>query len=143
MPVRAARAVPAVLGTAAAALLLAAPVSADPLETVTVDPAARVTADGTVTLTGTYRCTAGTGPVFVSSSVSQGTDEVRYGINGSHAVCDGTLRRWTSTGKPSNKTFQPGTAQVEATVLELTTDTGLPLPRIHARQQQDVTLSPN
>ncbi|MFD0317868.1 DUF6299 family protein [Streptomyces flavalbus] len=141
MPLRAARAVPAVLATAAATLLLAAPVSAAPSETVTVDTAARVAADGTVTLTGTYRCTAGTGPVFVSSALRQGTDEVRYGINGSHAVCDGTLRRWTNTGQPSNKTFQPGTATVEATLVELTTDTGLPLPRIHARQQQDVTLS--
>src|SRR4051794_28527499 len=64
------------LGTAttvAALLLLAAapstPAASAPGETVTVAPTGSIAADGTVTLSGTYRCTAGAGPVFVSSSV--------------------------------------------------------------------------
>ncbi|MER6633549.1 DUF6299 family protein, partial [Streptomyces sp. NPDC000987] len=60
---------------AAVLLLLAAvpatPAAADPHETVTVDRTGRLAADGTVTLSGTYRCLGGTGPVYVSSSLSQ------------------------------------------------------------------------
>jgi hypothetical protein len=99
---------PALVAAAGAALLLlaapaalAAPVSADPYETVTVDPTGRIASDGTVTLSGTYRCTGGTGPVFVSSSVSQGSLSVRHGIGGTRAVCDGLAHAWTNTGKPS------------------------------------------
>lgn len=44
----------------------------DPSETVTVDATGHLAADGTVTLSGTYRCLGRTGPVLVSSSVSQG-----------------------------------------------------------------------
>ncbi|MFE6287725.1 DUF6299 family protein [Streptomyces sp. NPDC057877] len=132
----------ALLGTAAATLLLATPASADPYETVTVDPTARVAPDGTVTLTGTYRCTGGSGPVFVSSSVRQDPDQVRHGINGTPAICDGVQRSWTNTGKPStHTTFRTGPAHVEATLMELNTDAGLPLPRFHARSGQTVTLT--
>ncbi|MFB8773321.1 DUF6299 family protein [Streptomyces broussonetiae] len=142
MPVR------ALLGAAAAVLLLAAPASADArgtadaYETVTVDPTARVAPDGTVTLTGTYRCTGGTGPVFVSSSLRQDPDAVRYGVNGTRAICDGVERRWTNTGRPATATtFHSGPAHVEATLMELTTDSGLPLPRFHAHRGQAVTLT--
>ncbi len=101
MPVR-----PVLGATAGAALLLlgtavvapSASASAAPAEYVTVDPEGRVTADGAVTLSGTYRCTAGTGPVFVSSSVSQGTPTINYGIGGTGAVCDGEEHRWQNSG---------------------------------------------
>lgn len=139
-----------VMGTAAAAalLLLTAPSAgalsrpAEPAglsETVTVDPTARLTADGTVTLSGTYRCTGGRGPVFVSSSLSQvgvtsGTD-----VGGTTAVCDGAEHRWTNTDRTEPGRFEPGAAKVEATLLELRSD-GLPLPLFHAAREQDVTL---
>ncbi|MEU6371712.1 DUF6299 family protein [Streptomyces sp. NPDC046909] len=122
-------------------LLLVAPTAAaDPYETVTVDPTGTVAADGTVTLSGTYRCLGDTGPVFVSSSVGQKSPSVRHGIGGTRAVCDGVERRWENTGKPSPGALEPGTAHVEATVMELAPQGGLPLPRFHAAQQQDVTL---
>jgi hypothetical protein len=135
-----------VLGAAAGAALLllaapAAPAAADPYETVTVHPVGRIAADGTVTLSGTYRCTGGTGPVFVSSSVGQGSPSLRHGIGGTRALCDGLEHPWENTGKPSSATLKPGTAHVEATVMELSPDGGIPLPRFHAAQRQDITLT--
>lgn len=129
---------------ATALFLLAVPVlpaSADPYETVTVDPIGRIAEDGTVTLSGTYRCTGGTGPVFVSSSVSQSSPSVRQGIGGTRAVCDGVEHVWENTGKAGADSLAPGEARVEATVMELSPQGGLPLPRFHAAQQQDITLT--
>lgn len=138
MPVRPALAV----AVAALLLLAAAPTAtADPYETVTVDPAGSIAADGTVTLSGTYRCLGNSGPVFVSSSVGQKSPNVRHGIGGTQAVCDGAEHRWENTGKPSPGALEPGTAHVEATVMELAPQGGLPLPRFHASRQQDVTLT--
>lgn len=136
MPVR------LVLATATAALFLsAAPATADPYETVTVDPVGRIAEDGTVTLSGTYRCTGNTGPVFVSSSVGKRSASVRHGIGGTRALCDGTEHVWENTGKPSPSTLEPGEAHVEATLMELAPQGGLPLPRFHAAEQQDITLT--
>ncbi|GAB7105058.1 DUF6299 family protein [Streptomyces phaeofaciens JCM 4814] len=136
---------PALTATAGAALFLlaaAAPsATADSLESVTVNPTARIAADGTVTLSGTYRCTDGTGSVFVSSSIRQGSEDVRYGIGGTRAVCDGAEHTWENTGKVASTRLTPGTAQVEATVMELRPVGGLPLPRFHATQGQEVTLT--
>jgi hypothetical protein len=136
----------AVLGAAVGAALLlpvvsAVPASAEPIETVTVDPTGRIAPDGTVTLSGTYRCTGGTGPVFVSSSVAQGSSSVRHGGGGTRAVCDGVEHRWVNTGKPSADALEAGAADVEVTLMELSTAVGgLPLPRFHAARQQAVTL---
>jgi hypothetical protein len=134
------------LGAAAGAALLllavpAGPATADAFESVTVDPIGRITADGTVTLSGTYRCLGSTGPVFVSSSVAQSGPSTRYGIGGTRAVCDGVEHRWENSGRPSSDALRPGTAQVEATVMELDSSGGLPLPRFHAAQQQQITLT--
>ncbi|MDH6701342.1 DUF6299 family protein [Streptomyces griseoviridis] len=132
------------LGAAALLLLAALPVvpaAADPGESVTVDPTGRIAADGTVTLSGTYRCLAGKGPVFVSSSVSQSTREIRYGIGGSRAVCDGAEHRWQNSGKPSPDALKAGTAQVDTTVMELRPQGLLPLPYFHATRTQDITLT--
>ncbi|MFI9827282.1 DUF6299 family protein [Streptomyces sp. NPDC051913] len=130
------------LAAATLLLLAAAPVAtADPYETVTVDPTGTLAADGTVTLSGTYRCLGNSGPVFVSSSVGQKSPSVRHGIGGTSAVCDGAEHRWENTGKVDTGALEPGAAHVEATVMELRGG-GLPLPRFHAAQQQDVTLTP-
>ncbi|GHD21247.1 DUF6299 family protein [Streptomyces galbus] len=145
------------LGAAAgAALLITAVVptvtaSAGVLESVTVDPVGRIAADGTVTLTGTYRCSGSTGPVYVSSSVSQASaPRTRYGIGGSRAVCDGAEHTWQNTGRPSDTLTAAGTgssplkagaAHVEATLMELRQQGLVPLPHFHATQGQDVLLS--
>jgi hypothetical protein len=132
------------LGAAVGAALLlavpAGPASADSYESVTVDPAGRIASDGTVTLSGTYRCLGNVGPVFISSSVTQSGLSTRHGIGGTRAVCDGAEHRWENSGRPSSATLSPGTAQVEATVMELDPSAGLPLPRFHAAQQQEITL---
>ncbi|MFF4032724.1 DUF6299 family protein [Streptomyces sviceus] len=136
---------PALAAAAGAALFLLAapalPATAVPYETVTVDPVGRIAEDGTVTLSGTYRCTGGSGPVFVSSSVGEPASSTRYGIGGTRAVCDGVEHSWENTGKPSRGALAPGAAHVEATLMELSLQGGLPLPRFHAAQQQDITLT--
>lgn len=135
--------------TGAALLLLLTPaavaVSAGalsaPSETVTVDSTGHLGADGTVTLSGTYRCLSSTGPVLVSSSVSQDDPRIRYGIGGTAAVCDGAEHRWTNSEKRTPGTLKPGGAHVEATLMELSPGVGgLPLPLFHATRQQDITL---
>ncbi|GAA4997698.1 DUF6299 family protein [Streptomyces hyderabadensis] len=145
MPVRS-----AALATAAGAalLLLAGPAaSAAPhdarlvAESVTVDPTGRLAADGSITLSGTYRCTGGTGPVYVSSTVSQSDPSVRYGVGGTRAVCDGLEHRWVNTGTPDTVVLKPGAAHVEATLMELRPMGIAPLPSFHARHGQDVTLT--
>lgn len=110
-------------------------------ESVTVDPAGRLAADGTVTLFGTYRCAAGSGAVFVSSSVRRHDSSVRYGVGATRAVCDGLMHRWTNTGTPLHNAIGPGAAHAEAALMELRFTGGLPLPGFRARQGQDVTLT--
>ncbi|MFG3658359.1 DUF6299 family protein [Streptomyces sp. NPDC047706] len=130
--------------TAALALFAATPstaAAAEPSESITVDPKGRIAPDGTITLTGTYRCADSTGPVFVSSSIAQTDPWVRYGIGGSRAVCDGKEHRWENTGKPRNRVLDAGPAHVDATLMELRPQGGLPLPAFHAEQRKDITLA--
>ena len=150
MPLR-----PALATAAGAALLLlvAAPSApadsaavAGPKEMVTVDDTGRVAADGTVTLSGTYRCVDNTGPTFVSSTIGQRSSDLRFGIGGTLAVCDGKVHSWKNTGTPqtgqSLAPLQAGKAYVEATIVELHPVGGLPLPRFHALQdKQEITLT--
>ncbi|MBJ7003979.1 DUF6299 family protein [Streptomyces griseofuscus] len=119
---------------------IAVPVHAAPGESVTVDTVGRLAADGTVTLTGTYRCTGNTGPVFVTSALSQRDPRVRHGIGGTVARCDGTTHTWSNSGQVSGETLTPGTAHVQATVMELRPVGLVPLPVFHATADQDVTL---
>ncbi|MGA5767723.1 DUF6299 family protein [Streptomyces pseudogriseolus] len=136
------------LGAASCAALLllgaaaAAPSAvAVPAEYVTVDAKGRIAADGTVTLTGTYRCVGGTGPVFVSSSVNQSTPHVSYGIGGTAAVCDGAEHRWENSGKAPQDALKAGAAKVEATLMELRGSGILVIPVPHAVSHHDVTLA--
>ncbi|MFJ3223921.1 DUF6299 family protein [Streptomyces sp. NPDC086783] len=124
----------------AAAAIPAAPVAA--AESVTVDTAGKLSVDGTITLSGTYRCSGATGPVFVSSSLVQGGGNVRHGIGGTRAVCDGAEHRWANTARLDTTAFAAGEAQVEATLMELRPGfLGLPLPHFHATSQRQVMLA--
>ncbi|MFJ4329023.1 DUF6299 family protein [Streptomyces tricolor] len=127
----------------AAALLCAAvgPAVADPSELITVDPVGRIASDGTVTLSGTYRCTGGTGPVFVSSSLSQADTRLKHGIGGGTARCDGAEHRWENSGKVSGEALKAGAARVEATLTELRPSGIVLLPAFHAVTSQDITLT--
>ncbi|MQY38454.1 hypothetical protein SRB17_64670 [Streptomyces sp. RB17] len=144
MPVRLALA--AALGAAALLCVAVTPAAADSsetrTETVTVDPNGHIAKDGTITLTGTYRCTDATGLALVSSSISQGDRSTVFGIGGTAARCDGAEHHWENSGKISPKTLKAGKAHVQATVTELR-DGGpvLLLPAFHAVQEQDVTLT--
>ncbi|MFE2535420.1 DUF6299 family protein [Streptomyces sp. NPDC059371] len=133
----------AVGAAAGAALLLFLAPSAvalsDPSGELTVAPTGTVAADGTVTLSGTYRCTGASGPVFVSSQVSQSDPWISQGIGGSTALCDGAEHTWTNSEKPAPGTLKAGPAHVQATIMELSA-TGLPLPAFHAVRDQDITV---
>ncbi|MFI8366680.1 DUF6299 family protein [Streptomyces sp. NPDC085466] len=108
---------------------------------LTVDRAGLLGADGTVTLSGTYRCLDDSaGPVFVSSTLRQ--QDRSAGIGGTRAVCDGVLRTWTNTAVVKDPAYQPGDARVEATLMQLTPqgDLGLPAPGFLAVEDAPVTL---
>ncbi|MEU0943186.1 DUF6299 family protein [Streptomyces canus] len=136
---------PVLAAVAGVALFLLAapalPASAAPYETVTVDPVGRIAEDGTVTLSGTYRCTGGSGPVFVSSSVGERSSLSRYAIGGTRAVCDGVEHSWENTGKPTPGVLAPGAARAEVTLMELRVQGGLPLPYFHAAEERDITMT--
>ncbi|AVV44845.1 DUF6299 family protein [Streptomyces sp. ID05-04B] len=126
-----------------ALLLPAAPAvvaAVGPTESVTIDPVGRIAADGTVTLSGTYRCVADPGPVFVSSSVGQDFNVTR-GIGGTRAVCDGAEHTWNNTGRATPNDLAPGAARVEATLMELRPASGLLLARFHATQKRVIALT--
>ncbi|MEV7390992.1 DUF6299 family protein [Streptomyces sp. NPDC091215] len=138
MPVRPALA--AALGSVALLCAAVAPATASSSESVTVDPTGRLSSDGTVTLSGTYICTDAMGPVFISSSVSQESSSYRHGIGGTGAVCDGSEHHWENTGRVTSEKLRHGAAHVEATIMELRPEGGLPLPFFHATAQRDITL---
>ncbi|MEV4442394.1 DUF6299 family protein [Streptomyces sp. NPDC049577] len=115
-------------GLAAVAALLAATAApafaapADPADSLTVDKTARVAKDGTVSISGTYRCTGDTTnePVYVGSTLRQ--KSWGDGIGGTRAVCDGKRHRWTNTGRPGEPGYRPGPARVEANMIRLRKD---------------------
>ncbi|MEU8763752.1 DUF6299 family protein [Streptomyces sp. NPDC048659] len=110
-------------------------------DTVTVDPRGTLAADGTVTLSGTYRCADDSaGPVFVSSTLVQGTHSA--GIGGTQAVCDGQVRPWTNSAVVKDPAYRPGPAQVQAALMQLvaTGPLGTPTPDFTVEQDRDITL---
>ncbi|WP_030565749.1 DUF6299 family protein [Streptomyces aureocirculatus] len=131
----------AALCTAAVLCVPAVPATAGVGERVTADPAGTISKNSTVTLSGTYRCTNATGPVFVAASVSQRDPRIKQSLNGSRAVCDGAERRWQNSGKLTPGSVTPGRAWVEVILMELRSAGGLPLPHFHAAQRQHVTLT--
>ncbi len=108
-------------------------------DTVTVDAAGRIAEDGTITLSGTYRCSAPrTGPVFVSSKVTQG--DAQAGIGGTAATCDGREHTWRNAGG-TLETFTPGAARIESHLVQLDTSRGfVPVPVFLATRRGDLTL---
>ena len=121
---------------------VAGPAGAVASGSVSADPTGTVSRDGTVSLTGTYRCSAsGPGPVFVSSSVRQGG--MRHGIGGTPARCDGAEHAWVNHERLAHPTrLAPGPAEVEAALVRLDTRSGLPLPTVLATDRHKVELRP-
>ncbi|MGW6537088.1 DUF6299 family protein [Streptomyces sp. NPDC055051] len=107
-----------------------------------VDRAGLLGADGTITLSGTYRCLDDSaGPVLVGSTLRQ--QDRSAGIGGTRAVCDGALHTWTNTAVVKDPAYQPGDARVEATLTQLTPQggLGLPTPGLLAAEEAPVTLA--
>ncbi|MGW1048479.1 DUF6299 family protein [Streptomyces sp. NPDC002586] len=138
MPARPALA--AALGAAALLCAAVAPAAADSTDTLTIDKTGHVAKDGTITLSGTYRCTGADGVTFVSSTISQGDRATVYGIGGAAAQCDGAEHRWENTSKISPNPLKAGKAHVRATVTELRSGGLLLLPDFHAVEDRDITL---
>lgn len=132
----------AALALTGAALTLAAPVlAAAPSGDLTVYGTGTVAADGTLTLSGTYRCLPhGPGPVFVSSTLDQDGESTT--LEGVPARCDGQVHEWTNTGHDTDSSHKPGKAAARANLTRLDTGSGLPLPRFIALADAPVELRP-
>ncbi|MGW0121943.1 DUF6299 family protein [Streptomyces sp. NPDC003327] len=129
--------------TAAAALMAAAtaPLAhAGGADGLSVHGEGTIGADGTVTLSGTYRCLDDSaGPVFVGSTLVQ--DDRTAGIGGTRAVCDGHVHTWINTSVVKDPAYRPGAARVEASLVQLTaSEAGLPQPAFLTTQEAPVTL---
>ncbi|MBT2438978.1 hypothetical protein J7E93_02315 [Streptomyces sp. ISL-36] len=132
------------LALAAGTLLVAAAATAAhaaPGDDLAVDAYGTVATDGTVTVSGTYRCTDDSaGPVFVSSTLVQ--EDRSASIGGTRAVCDGQVRTWSNSGVVKEPVYRAGAARVKATLMQLTTSgpLGLPLPGFRVAEDAEVTL---
>ncbi|MFI6644641.1 DUF6299 family protein [Streptomyces sp. NPDC050504] len=135
------RALAALALAGAAVLPLAAAAQAAPPDDLTVHGTGTVAADGTLTLSGTYRCLPhGPGPVFVGSTLDQ--DGGSTTLEGMPARCDGRVHGWTNTGHADASRHRPGPAVVRANLTRLSTESGLPLPRFLALEDAPVELRP-
>ncbi|WP_431044616.1 DUF6299 family protein [Streptomyces sp. P1-3] len=153
MRIRFRRAALAVLGAALLAAAAPLPAGAAPGRPaapapergyeLTIDPRGYLGPNGSVRLSGTYRCVKGgaVGLTFISSTLEQG-DQQR-GIGGTAADCDGKMHRWTNTDSAAwlvGEAYTPGKAQVKATILRLSMESGLPLPDVLTAERQGVQL---
>ncbi|GAA3059473.1 DUF6299 family protein [Streptomyces olivoverticillatus] len=125
--------------------LLPAPMAAlaapPPANSVGVDRSGWVDAEGAVTLSGSYRCSAPAKPgsVFVGSNIRQGLQS--SGVGGSTAVCDGKAHRWRNTGHANQTPRGPGGVQADASLLWLERNRqGIPVPHVLATTERDITL---
>ncbi|MEU4995065.1 DUF6299 family protein [Streptomyces sp. NPDC021622] len=130
------------LSAAAIPLLIAgfaaaAPAHAGQFDDLTVNGTGKIATDGTITLSGTYRCLPddSPGPVFVGSTLVQGGEST--GIGGTHAVCDGQVHEWTNTSKgtTTGSRYARGEATVRAHLVKLDTRSGLPMPQLLAHEE--------
>jgi hypothetical protein len=115
---------------------------AEPSDMITVDPTGYIASNGTVTLSGTYRCSDDASPavVYVGSHLEQDGNEA--GIGGTVAECDGNEHRWSNHDQPFRDAFKPGSAKVQGTLLTFSLDFGIPLPRFLSVEDQRITLAP-
>ncbi len=94
-----------------------------------VSSEAHIAPDGTIHLSGEYRCTAPSpsGAVQIKATVEQ--DDVRLGIGGGDAQCDGAVHDWSAHGTLRlTPTVHAGEALAKAELQEIHFGGGL-LPR--------------
>ncbi|MEU1376504.1 DUF6299 family protein [Streptomyces triculaminicus] len=133
----------AVTGTAPQAA--AAP--ARPADHLAIDHVGHLAPDGTVTLTGTYRCAPlaqPAGTVYIGSNIKQGglADSVTNGVGGSTATCDGKEHRWRHAALPYHMRYRAGTARADGVLMQLKKNRqGIPLPHfISVAPEREITL---
>ncbi|MEU6862684.1 DUF6299 family protein [Streptomyces sp. NPDC046876] len=109
---------------AAAAAFTAPATAASHNSAISVQPYAHIGEDGTITLSGTYRCNAGspTGATQISATVVQ--EETHLTTSAGEAVCDGAEHEWQSTGRLPQSLglpgdVHPGAARFEARIQEV------------------------
>ncbi|MEU4210243.1 DUF6299 family protein [Streptomyces sp. NPDC026206] len=143
----------AVTAIATAALTVTAPASVPeaaaappppPRNNITIDRTVHIAPDGTISMTGTYRCTllrgVPAGTVFVAGNLRQGGRA--DSIGGSRALCDGDVHKWRNSARPGREEYRPGPARADGTLLQLRKDKhGILLPHFLAvASKRDVTL---
>jgi hypothetical protein len=132
------------LAALTAVVVLSPSASADSFSgSISAHRQARIAPDGTLTLSGTYRCETPSSAraVFVSGSLVQ--DNKRLGFGSTEARCDGQEHEWSSSGPVDglmNLGFHEGQAAVDAHLMTLESDGGLPMPRALAGQEEPVRL---
>ncbi|MFF8960729.1 DUF6299 family protein [Streptomyces sp. NPDC014894] len=108
-------------------------------DTITIAPRGQIAKDGTITLSGTYRCSSlRSGPVLIGSNASQG--DARAEIDGALATCDDRVHTWRDTTEPDSG-LAPGAARGRAALIHLDASNGfVPLPVILNTHEREVTL---
>ncbi|MYV98325.1 DUF6299 family protein [Streptomyces sp. SID3343] len=106
---------------------------------LTLDPTARATADGVVTVGGTYTCSPEhTASVLLGANLRQGPWHASVG--GDFAECDGHEHTWHSSARVGPEVV-PAIVQADATMLELDFSGGLiPRATILATDAHDVVV---
>ncbi|MFD7505086.1 DUF6299 family protein [Streptomyces sp. NPDC059850] len=108
---------------------------------VTVSRVGYVSSTGTVALTGTYRCLRDGATIPRADllvTLIQG--QLRFGLGGGPAVCDGLTHSWSVQEAPGVN-FVPGPAFVESSLLRFEASQQLvPLPRTAAVGERAITL---
>ncbi|MCA6096689.1 DUF6299 family protein [Streptomyces sp. SCA3-4] len=133
-----------VAGPVAAPGAAAVPPPPPPRNQLTIDDTGRIAPDGTITLTGTYRCQLPgglpAGTVLVAPTVIQGGHS--QGIGGSRATCDGRRHPWRNAAHPYHSAFRPGPARTDGTLMQFRKDkSGILLPHFLAvAPQHDIVL---
>ncbi|WP_267244752.1 DUF6299 family protein [Streptomyces sp. PR69] len=124
-------------------------------DAVTLDPEGQLAADGTVTLSGSYRCSPlhHGRTVLVGATLIQG--DVHYGVGGTVAHCDGREHSWRHTGQlpgelAAGESADPaggeagrtvaGRVDGEATLLKLDSGGLVPVPVLLDRDARPLVL---
>ncbi|MET9963219.1 DUF6299 family protein [Streptomyces sp. NPDC006326] len=134
----------AALSALAAAAAFTAPATATSFDSaISVQPYAQIGEDGTITLSGTYRCTDASpvGGIQIAASVIQDHTRLTTGAGG--AVCDGAEHEWESRASLRyTPDIHPGPARAEVRLQEVKLS-GLMPKSLHtlAEDQQDIQIT--
>lgn len=108
-------------------------------DAVTIDRTGLIAPDGTLTLSGTYRCSSRLGPAYIGSEVSRGN--AQSSVGGTAATCDGKEHTWRNTSRGAAGRFVAGPAVGEAVLFVLDLSNGLvPIPVVLGSDEHELSL---